>query len=380
MEIFVVLLVLSFLVVIHELGHYLAARKAKITVEEFGVGYPPQAVTISRILKKFGKKWKSQTELSLNWIPFGGFVRMAGETPDPKSKVQPKPGDFGAATIPQRLMVIFAGVVVNFLFGILAFTIVFGQTGIPVDVSGARIGYVEPESPAAIAGVPTQVKILAFRDGEQLTEATEIDSVKEYVTENQGKTVTLITTQECTAEDICQGTQEFEVYLRTTEEIPDGQGALGVSFDTVLLQQYPWYEMPFRSAWQGTKIALTLSSLIIEALGGVGRDLFNGTVSSDVAGPVGIVYQAQKGTFFELNFLSILSFAGVLSINLAIMNVLPIPPLDGGRAVLIFLELIIGKSKSRFLEYYSSYGGYVMLLLLILVITFSDISKIFFGN
>ncbi len=179
MAILIVLLVLSFLVIIHELGHYFAARKAGITVEEFGIGYPPRALNFSLLAKRFNitkyfSFWRrfdsSKTELTLNWIPFGGFVRMAGETPNPKQNASPQPGDFLAATLAQRLMVIFAGVAVNFIFGIAAFTIVFSKTGIPQEIFGARIGTVEPNSPAAQAGVPNQVQIIGFLMGDGLVE------------------------------------------------------------------------------------------------------------------------------------------------------------------------------------------------------------------
>lgn len=388
MAILIVLLVLSFLVIIHELGHYFAARKAGITVEEFGIGYPPRALNFSLLAKRFNitkyfSFWRrfdsSKTELTLNWIPFGGFVRMAGETPNPKQNATPQPGDFLAATLAQRLMVIFAGVAVNFLFGVVAFTIVFSKTGIPQEISGARIGTVEPNSPAAQAGVPNQVQIIGFQTDNGLVETKTVESVKSFVEENRGETVTLITTGIC-QQLICEDRQEYSVYLRTADETPENQGSLGISFETVIFQSYPWYEMPFRSAWHGSVQALQLSKMILDALSGVGQDLFRGKVSSDVAGPVGIVYQAQKGQFFDQGWLSILTFAGILSINLAIMNILPFPPLDGGRAVLSILELLIGKNKSHLIEYYANYGGYVFLLALVVLITFSDISRIIMGG
>lgn len=388
MAIAIVLLVLSFLVIIHELGHFIAARKVGITVEEFGIGYPPRALNISLFAKRLQVskylrkiKWldSMKTEFTLNWIPFGGFVRMAGETPNLKIKTTPQKGDFLAATLLQRLIVIFAGVTVNFIFGVLAFTIVFSKTGIPEALLGARIGGVEAGSPAGLAQVPENVEVVGFITAKKLVVTDSVDAVKQFVEANRGTTVTLVTTGQCQG-TVCEDRQEFSVYLRTLEETPANQGSLGVIFQTVIFNHYPWYEMPFRSAWHGTSQALQLSQLILNALGSVGKDLFKGNISSDVAGPVGIVYQAQKGQFFDQGWLSILSFAGILSINLAIMNILPFPPLDGGRAVISILELVIGKNRTKQIEYYSSYGGYVILLILIVLITFSDISRIVTGG
>lgn len=391
MAIIIVALVLSFLVIIHELGHFIAARKSGITVEEFGIGYPPKAVSLTKLLGSskllsripfFGKYivriTNSQTELTVNWIPFGGFVRMAGETPSLEEEHRPKTGEFLAASIWKRLLVICAGVVVNFVFGIIAFTIVFSQTGIPEAVPGARIAVVADGSPAQQAQIPLGVQIFGFSFGDTFIETPEISDVQRVVSEHLGENTLLKTSDVCTGL-VCDGQQEFQIYLRTKEQTPENQGSLGVGFDQVIFQQYPWYEMPFRGTIKGVEQALELSKLILLALVNVGQELTHGKISQDVAGPVGIVYQAQQGQFFDQGFLSILSFAGVLSINLAIMNILPVPPLDGGRAVTTILELVIGKKLSRKVEYHANYAGYIILILLIVLITFSDIGKIIFG-
>lgn len=392
MAIIIVALVLSFLVIIHELGHFLAARKSSITVEEFGIGYPPKALSLTKLLgsskllnsssflrKCIARITHSKTELTINWIPFGGFVRMAGETPSLEHEHRPSVGDFLAASIWQRLFVICAGVVVNFVFGIIAFTIVFSKTGIPETIPGARIAVIADGSPAAQAHIPVGVQIFGFTFDNTYVETPEITDVQRVVSEHLGQTAEVKTSDVCSGL-VCDGQQEFQVYLRTKEETPEDQGSLGVGFDQIVFQQYPWYEMPFRGTVKGLEQAVELSKLILLALINVGRELTHGKVSQDVAGPVGIVYQAQQGQFFDQGFLSILSFAGVLSINLAIMNILPFPPLDGGRAMTTILEVIIGKKRSRKVEYYANYAGYIILILLIVLITFSDIGKIIFGG
>ncbi len=369
MAIVIFILILSFLVIIHELGHFFAARLSGIVVKEFGIGYPPKALKLFR--------WQG-TDFTLNWIPFGGFVRMAGEDSDPSRRDLAKKGEFYAVSKEKRLFVVLAGAAVNFLFGILAFAVIFSILGIPLEIPQARIGEVAPGSPAAEAGIPTQVNIIAFEHEGQRVETDSPNAVINYVTENQGKQVTLITTGQCQKLECAEIEQSFQVYVRSKEETPADQGSLGVVFTQFEMIFYPWYEMPFRSMVFGLEQALIMGQEILAALSRLGGNLVSsGHVSEELAGPVGIVHQAQQSGIFEEGLLMILSFAGMLSINLAIMNVLPIPPLDGGKAVFTVFEAVI-KPKYLFkVEYWMSYGGYFILLALVVFITVRDVIRIF---
>jgi len=138
--------------------------------------------------------------------------------------------------------------------------------------------------------------------------------------------------------------------------------------------------MPFRGTWYGIKQAVGLGYLIIQALFQMVVQLaVTGQVPKDVAGPVGIVYEAQQGNIITDDFWSNLGFAGMLSINLGVMNLLPIPALDGGRALFILLEKIFGKKHIQKIEAYANYGGFALLILLILMITYKDIMRIIVG-
>jgi regulator of sigma E protease len=358
--------VLSFLIIIHELGHFALARWSGIEVEEFGIGYPPRA------MKLF--KWRGVL-FSLNWIPFGGFVRMKGEDPDPKQS--PKAGDFYHASSLKRLAVILAGVIANFVFGILAFTIVFGQLGIPQEIEAPRISLIAPDSPAQAAQIPTEVNILGFKAGGDLIKTQTVDEVIEVIGEYKGQEVILVTTGPCRGLVCSESAIEYPVYLRLDEETPENQGSMGVAFDHVVYIFYPAWQMPFRSAEYGVKEAFALGQLILDVLRDTVVDaVTKGKVPDDIAGPVGIVHQAQTSGFFEQGFLSILSFAGMLSINLAIVNALPIPPLDGGRALFVLIERIVGRFRSRWLEQYLNYGGYIILMAMIVLITARDIWRV----
>lgn len=372
MTIIVFILILSVLVLIHELGHFIAARKSGIVVEEFGIGYPPLAIKLFT--------WKG-TVFSLNWIPFGGFVRMAGEEGPIEGTSKASSGQFYKAKTWQKLLVVLAGPGVNFFFGVVVFAIVFTKLGIPTEISDARIAATAPNSPAAQAGLPvdTSIKRLLLDDG-TIVETPTAQTVIDTVAQNQGETVRVVTTGPCVAATCEEIEQVFSVYLRKADEIPAGQGSMGVAFTSVTYTFYPWWQMPFKSVAFGFQQAFLLSSQIVTALGSMLSDLITKRLVPDtVAGPVGIVHQAQTSGLFSQGLLTVLSFSGMLSVNLAVMNVLPIPPLDGGRALLIVVEKVIGRKRTEKLEFYLNNGGYILLMALIIAITIRDVGRIFFG-
>lgn len=367
MAIILFILILSFLVIIHELGHFFAAKWAGVKVEEFGLGYPPLAKVLFR--------WQG-TDFSLNWIPFGGFVRMAGE--EEHSATGAKSGEFVAAPLVKRLVIILAGPAVNFIFGVIAFTVLFSFMGIPVPVETARISQVMENSPAALAQLPTSVNIIGAKVGDEQLPITSPDDLISFVSAHRGETVVLQTTGNCTGLECQESLGEYSLYIRTPEETPVGEGALGIAFEQAIFVRYPIWQMPLKSTEYGLKQSLFLVTQILDALRQLAVDVVSrGTMPEDLAGPVGIVHQAQQSGIFTQGWLMIASFTGVLSINLAIMNVLPIPPLDGGRAVFMLLEPLLSKKMRSKLEYYLNYGGYILLLGLIIIVTIRDVLRLF---
>lgn len=375
MSVIIFILILSFLVVIHEMGHLLAARWAGMKVKEFGVGYPP------RVARLFS--WK-ETEFSLNWIPFGGFVSIDGED-GYLSNEKPKKGSFASVSPFKQLVVITAGVVVNFLFGALVFAVLFSYFGIP-QFSGAKITEIAADSPAQEVGLQPEEYILALhRLGDPVFKIASNEDVTVFISQHRGQVVDIITAAEyCDIEvEACKlAAQEREVYLRTSEETPEGQGSLGIVFQSsVEYQRYVWYEMPIRGMMQGFRDALDLGVRIMQLLSELPAQLFQtGSSDVEVSGPVGIAYQVQKQDMFASGPVSIVTFAAMLSINLAVMNILPIPALDGGRAVFIVLRMFVSSTKVKQLEYYSNYLGFALLLSLIIGITLKDIWSIIVGS
>lgn len=354
MSALIFILILSFLVIIHELGHFLVARWAGIRVEEFGLGYPPKIATLF--------KDKRGTIYTLNWLPFGGFVRLFGEDSEEVGQ-----GSFLSRPAWKRMLVVLAGAAVNFLFGVIAFGAIYSRHGIPVELGAAKIEEVAEGSPAQLAGLPVGALVIGLEtDNEKVNIESAADLIA-AVGEHRGETVKLQTRQGNT----------YEVYVRRVEEIPEGQGALGVMLTDTEIKFYPWWQMPFRGMWVGLRAAVEFGGMILQALGVMVRELVMvGRVPADVAGPVGIVYQAEKEGFLRGGFWVTLNFAAILSINLAIINVLPFPALDGGRGVFILWELVMRKRVKPRIEQWANSVGFLLLIGLIVLISARDIKRV----
>jgi len=357
-----------------------------VHVEEFGIGYPPLAMKLFEF---------AGTVFTLNWIPFGGFVKLEGEEGPPEEGAEAEVGadksNVASTSLDQpfykksrikRLAIVAAGAGVNFLFGIVAFSIYFSVKGIPAVLPQPRIAQVAPGSPAAESNIPTDVNITGFIINDQKVETKTADEVIAVVNQHAGEHVTLLTTGHCN-EATCdaQNPQQFDVYLRRKDETPAHQGSLGIEMQPVVIQQFfPWPEMPLRGAWYGIQQTFYLSYLILQGLGQLLSQAAHGHAPADVAGPIGIYSQANKAGFFSHGLFELLNFAGILSVNLAIMNVLPFPALDGGRLLFILLEMVIGKKRVQKFEGYANYGGFALLLFLIVIITIKDIGAIILGK
>lgn len=368
MEIIVFILILSLLVIVHEFGHFWIARKNGVKVQEFGLGYPP------KIKKLF--TWK-ETVFTLNAIPFGGFVKLEGEEYNPEDEKTVK-NAFYNKPAKNRLAVILAGPIANLIYGVIAFSIVFSAIGIPTSLGDRpRIEEAVPNSPAAEAGISKNMEIIAFRLQDDTIPVKTIQEVIEFIDLNRGETVGVVFQGPCDGLVCPENAIESEVYLRKKDETPPGEGSMGVAFTDFFFEKGPWYLRPIKGAWYGLKEAVALTGLIAVALVDLFGKLFGGVVPTEVTGPIGIVHQASQNELFKQGWATTMSFSGMLSINLAIMNILPIPALDGGRALFILLEKIIGKKRIRKFEGYANYGGFILLLGLIILISIRDVGRIF---
>lgn len=360
LQLLVALIVLSLVILIHELGHFGVAKLTGVKVEEFGLGYPPRLLG-----KKIGK-----TIYSINAVPFGGFVRLFGEQeaeiPAKKRLAKAvKRQAFFHKSKKQRVAVIVAGVVMNFLLGAAAFSLIYSIVGIPEPVNYVVIDAVIPGSPAQQAGLVTDSRVLTL-NGQPITQTKEFITLME---QHKGEPVAVVYAAR-------QGkewglTEPKTVSVTPRENPPDGEGVLGVlisSYDNIF---YPSWQMPFRGAWVGVKEAVAWGAAMVVGIGTMLWQWLREGVAPQVAGPVGI-YQLT-GQASQQGVLALIKFTGILSINLAVINILPLPALDGGRLAFIVVEKAIGRRVKPAIEQWVNAAGMALLIALMLVITLREV-------
>ena len=369
------LIVLSLLVLVHELGHFLVAKKSGISVEEFGFGLPP------RIL---GVNYRG-TIYSLNALPIGGFVKLAGEDTDSSfaKASEGKERMFWQKSKKVRLAVIVSGVLMNFLLAVFVFSVIYARLGIPTRTDKVTIVGIAPDSPAESAGLK-EGDIAVSAGGEEIKNTQDfIEIAQKYA----GKPMSLEINREkdnpCKEKVLgawpgleisCKG-ENLVLTIVPREAPPEGEGPLGVAISQVEMRFYPFWQMIPKGILEGFKEAFAWASLIVGALGAMLWQLIRfGTVPKDVAGPVGI-FQIT-GMVAKTGILSVLQFLGILSVNLAVLNILPLPALDGGRLLFLGIEAITGKRSHARFERIVHTVGMIILLFLILLVTINDIARI----
>lgn len=371
LTILIFIIILGLLVFVHEFGHFIVARRNGIKADEFGFGFPPRFVGVVKndTTGKYDIIWGNRdiasphTIYSFNWIPLGGFVKIKGEEGGQTTDTD----SFANKPAWTRIKVLGAGVAMNFLLAWVLISLVY------------ILGLPQPISPDQRGKYPDQkVQILEVKPGTpaadmHLRPLDEIISI-------DGKTV--VTTEEVTSAIAAKKGQEFSLVIKRGEsvmtlqgvprtEYPKNEGALGISLSETALMRYPWYE----AIIEGGKTTVKVTETIFVYLGKMLASLVGGAekVALDVTGPVGIVYLTKQMT--EMGFSYLLWFAALLSINLGIFNILPIPALDGGRIFFILIEKIKGKPVSHFIENRIHQVGFMLLLFLMLLVTIRDFSQ-----
>ena len=345
------ILILGGLVVIHELGHFITARLANVRVLEFGVGFPPRA----RVLRN-----KGETVYTLNWLPIGGFVKLEGEDGDEAND----PRSFSAQSLWKKLTILVAGVTMNVL---LAFGIFTGIALIGDPTIGLRIGAVQPDSPAATAGIVAG-DVVASVDG-QYYGAFSGTSPLTALRAKAGQTVTLGIQNPDGTTNIVSTT------LRTPEDVAAGKGALGVSDLTAATTSVSIYYDPAQAVQIGATRTVDALGLIVGGLAMLVDAIANRpTEPPPVSGPVGIATQLGD-VFWQLGPIMTLYVAGVLSANLAVVNILPFPPLDGGRMLMITLKRFFGERISLRAERLTYMVGFLFLFAFLIWVTGYDIIR-----
>ncbi len=331
-----VIIFLSLFILIHEFGHFLVAKKFGLLVEEFGFGLPPRI---------WGKK-VGETIYSINALPFGGFVKIYGEDRQAENDGIAASRSFGSLPIWRRMLVIVAGVFMNFLLGWLLVSIIF-NIGIPQAVF---ITDVLQNSPAAEAGLQSNDKIIGF---------SNVDEFVKYVDGYRGENIVLKIEREG---------KEMELQAMPRLDPPAGEGALGIILSEAGLPKQSF----FVSVWEGLKTSLEIVKMVFITIFNLIKSIFVGQASlGAVTGPIGIVkITAQMG---NLGFIYVLQLLALISLNLVVINILPFPALDGGRLLFLLIEKIKGSPLPAKFERYVNAAGFTLLLFLMAAITVKDI-------
>lgn len=368
------IITLLILVVIHELGHFLVAKRFNIRVLEFGFGIPPRAI---------GRKW-GETLVSLNWLPFGGFVRLLGED-EVSKEILENERSFASQKVGKRIAVVAAGVLMNLLLAWLLFYIVLGfqgfKTQFPLFLDHKFIGVnqrnesfiivsgVNKDSPAESVGIKPGERIVAIND-EFVSESADLISKTKALSGQEIK-ITLSDPEK----------RDFRlVFITPRKDPPSGQGPIGVALAEVGLANIE-YQTPLAKALSGPVHSINIVAYSGKIFGRLINESLQTKklepVSQTVSGPVGITSVVNDILQTKNPFIPYLNFVAILSLNLAVMNVLPIPALDGGRLFFLIVEAVTRKRVHANIEKYIHTVGMVLLLTLMLLITFSDIRKLF---
>jgi len=369
------LFILVLLVVLHELGHAIVARRNGVVVEEFGIGFPPRA---------WAKKLKIGVLLSINWLPLGGFVKLQGENDSANKK-----GDYGAASLWAKTKILLAGVLANWITAVILFTglaltglpkIIPEQFTVASDTTEVRqpvtISVVSKDSPAGKAGLKAGDQIVRFA-GQPLDEPKDLT---ELAAANKGKVVETI---------YKRGGVEKNVSLTLRSENSDKKGYLGVG-----AQQQTTYRATWSAPIVGVVLTGQLTQVTFQSLGDMlakfGTGLFQklsfdaatqkqadeklGEVGDGVAGPIailGILFPSAR----DAGLTSLVLITAVISLTLAVMNILPIPALDGGRWFVTMLYRAAKRPLSKETEEKIHGTGFMILMGLVVLVTIADVSK-----
>lgn len=348
------LLVLTILVLVHECGHFFVARAIGADVEEFGFGFPPRVWGIKR----------GKTLYSINAIPLGGFVKIRGEQGGDEKAA----GSFSSKPVWQRLLVLAAGVGMNVVLAWILFTIL-AAVGVPQGIDGAmpshaRVGErsvmvmeVLPDGPAQTAGISMGESIVAV-NGEPVT---AVATLQERL-RSAGETPLSL--------EVRRGTETRVVTVRTAVLPQTGQPGIGVSLMETGIVSYPWYVAPLR----GLEMTWLATTAILQAFVALISQMVGGrSVGADVSGPIGIA--VATGQVARLGIVYLLQFTALLSLNLAVVNILPIPALDGGRVLFVLIEKVRRKPLAGHIEGWFHQIGFFLLMALVLVVTVADIRR-----
>lgn len=362
MTVIIFIIALAILVFVHELGHFTVAKLSGIRVDEFGLGFPPKIIGVK----------KGETTYSLNAIPFGGFVKIFGEDPDQESIA----GADSARSFVNKpkyiqALVLIAGIAFNIIFAwlIISLGLMIGMpvpdgysSFTPITHSQVTITSVNANSPAHKAGLQTGDKIDALQSGKDTITKPSADAVSPFISNHANDDIAVTYTRR----DVTN-----TVHVVPATGIVADHAAIGISLEDLGILKLPF----FSALFEGGKLTYYL---VKNTAVGLAQFLYQAVTGhaqfSDVTGPVGIA--GLVGDARKLGFVYLLSFIAFISINLAVINLIPFPALDGGRLLFVLIEKIKGSVINPKIANTINLVGFGLLLLLMLVVTYHDIVKL----
>lgn len=348
------ILIIAFLVLVHELGHFFAAKKAGMDIEEFGLGFPPTLL----------KKTINGTKYALNLIPLGGYVTIKGQDGDKLDD----PGSFGSKPVWKRIIVILAGVSMNIIAGWLIFIALFAVSA-PVEIDetipkkyileqNIVISEIIEDSPAQIAGLEPGDEIITINSAQALS----IDMFQNTVKDAQDNEVKV---------SINRFGKQKDLLIKPVimPDIAPDRHVIGIALVNMGTVRYPIH----LAAVAGSEAAYGYITRIGMAFAKIIKGAFIGEGLKGIGGPVAIVVATND--MLDLGFARVLIFTAILSFNLVILNILPFPALDGGRLIFLAVEAIRGKPSKQEVEAWFHRIGFLLLILLAIFITYRDIAR-----
>ncbi len=363
LTILIFIIILGVLVLVHEFGHFIVAKRSGMGVEEFGFGFPPRL---------WGVK-KGETMYSVNWIPFGGFVKITGEDGEHRDN----PRSFTSKSGKIRALVLTAGVIMNLILALVLFPLgnVVGALGFSrvelateQELNSAQevkiqIARVFPGSPAEEAGIKLSDEIAGFIENGDLFEVTAIEQVQGFINSHKGQQVTILLKNDDT---------EFTKIVTPRLVNPEGEGSLGISLMTTGVLKGSVAE----AITNGVRDTGYVFYYTVLGYGSIIKSLFtNGNAGADLAGPVQLAVTTGEVARFGISYL--IRFTAIISVNLAILNIIPFPALDGGRLLFLIIEKIKRSPISKRVEMTANTIGFALLLLLMVYVTSKDVIKLF---
>ncbi len=363
------MLILGLLVLVHELGHFLVAKRNGVSSDEFGFGFPPRLIGTYKD-KKGKRQWiignksieaikknQDETIYSLNLIPLGGFVKIKGEDGEDDDGKKDKKS-FANQSIWVRFKILFAGVLMNFILAIILFSMAF-QIGLPESISDEnKVANAKVQIAQVSVGTPAEEIGLEMGD--------EIVGFQEIIERNKGREVLIGIVKGSTSEE-----RKITTLKTTIREVaPEGQGLLGVQLVRTSFAKYGFFE----ATWLAVKVTFSMITAIIMFLVDLIVKIFTvEKISADVAGPVGIAIMTGKMT--QLGLAYVLQFIALLSVNLGVINLLPFPALDGGRIFFLLIEKIKGSPLNQKIEGIANAIGFFLLIGLMVFVTIKDFAN-----